>query len=84
MTTERIDPPRFDEPTARARAVALAGWLAERGVTRVLLICGGTSRELSARATDLPGELLRSAPCTVEAPSLGRRFEVTAAAIIPA
>ncbi|MBX3383401.1 MAG: hypothetical protein KF864_07830 [Phycisphaeraceae bacterium] len=42
---------------ANARAVALAGALAELGVTSLLMERGGTTTILAARATDLPGTL---------------------------
>ncbi|MBK9189054.1 MAG: hypothetical protein IPM33_08875 [Phycisphaerales bacterium] len=49
----------FDGATPRERAIKVAGFLAEAGVTRVRLIGGGPAREHDARVTDLPGEIER-------------------------
>jgi len=40
-----------------AQAVHVAGWLAERGVQSVTVAMGHHTRVLTARVTDLPGEL---------------------------
>lgn len=83
MTT--IDPPpSFDAATPHARAAALAGWLAERGVRSLILRDASGERCLTTRDIDLPGELLRAAPCTLLAPALGLSFAVTPDAITPA
>lgn len=50
-------PQEIGGETAWERAVNLAGLLAERGVTRVVLERGGARREVLARGTDLPGEI---------------------------
>ncbi len=72
-------PPAFDQPTAQDRAVALAGYLAERGVVTIDLTTPGGSRTLHARVTDLPGELRRAGTCRVE--STAGTFDVTPGAI---
>lgn len=47
---------------------AIAGLLAEHSITRVTIEPSADSpRLLLARETDLPGELLRSLPCTLRA-----------------
>lgn len=53
-------------PDERAeQAAAFAGFLAERGVTRLWLIApGGARQSLTARETDLPGLLLSAPPQT--------------------
>jgi hypothetical protein len=71
--------PVFDQATARERAAALAGYLAERGVVTILLATTGVTRTLHARVTDLPGELVRAGTCRVE--SAAGTFEVTPGAI---
>lgn len=49
-----------------ARFVALAGALAERGVTALRLVGPAGVIEVRARDTDLPGLLARCAPCRLE------------------
>ena len=46
-----------DTPRLREIGVALAGVLAELGVTRLHLIAHGAPREVRARVTDLPREI---------------------------
>lgn len=74
--TASNQPPAFDGATPHARAVALAGWLAENGEQRVSITNGRGTRTLSARTTDLPGEIVNDAPCTVVADSLRVAFRV--------
>ncbi len=70
--------------TAWERAVNLAGWLAERGIQRVIVKIGGEQRELVARASDLPREIQRmtsSGGGTIVAPGRGVWFLVSEDAI---
>lgn len=55
------------------RLIALSGLLAERSVRRLILNHAGSSREVFARATDLPRELdgLVRNGGSIEAPELG-------------
>lgn len=69
-------PPAFNAPTPHARAVALAGWLAERGERHVSITSNRGTRTLAARTSDLPGEIVSATPCTVLATSLGATFRV--------
>ena len=55
----------------RERAVVIAGALAELGVQRVRVSDDRSVRELAARSTDLPGELLKAGECTIEAEAIG-------------
>ncbi|MDX2130435.1 MAG: hypothetical protein SFY69_00090 [Planctomycetota bacterium] len=70
MTT---DPPAvFPGEDLAARGVALAGWLAEQGVTRLTLIDAAVRRsDHRPRETDLPGLLVervaRTGACRVHA-----------------
>jgi hypothetical protein len=68
--------------TAWERAVTLAGLLAELGEKRVVLEAGGLVRELRARETDLPAELVRLGRGVLVAPTVGVRFAVTPEGII--
>lgn len=54
-------PKRNQGDAGRDRAVALAGSLAERGLTRLVLESRGRSRVCRARDTDLPTLLLEMA-----------------------
>lgn len=66
-----------DAAALRAQAIALAGALAEAGVTRLTLTRPGAApAELSARTTDLPG-LIAACPAGshLHAPSLGLHIE---------
>jgi hypothetical protein len=50
----------IDGDTTEDRAVNAAGWLAERGVTRIGIVGeGGGWTDFVARRTDLPGEIVR-------------------------
>lgn len=73
-----LDPARL--PTCCA---AIAGVLAEHAITRLTLQpASGTPRPLHARETDLPGELLRSLPCTLRTePPTQLELHLTTAAI---
>jgi hypothetical protein len=55
----------------RERAVVIAGALAELGVQRVRVRDAHGERELAARSADLPGEVLKTGECTVEADAIG-------------
>ncbi|CAG1000808.1 hypothetical protein PHYC_02864 [Phycisphaerales bacterium] len=79
--TPKVESPRIEGAAPHARAAALAGWLAERGVKRVRLEWSGGVRELAARTTDLPGEMLKAMPCRLAAPEVGLVFEITDAAV---
>ncbi|TVQ30290.1 MAG: hypothetical protein EA376_13555 [Phycisphaeraceae bacterium] len=85
MTTERRIEMHDDD--ARARAAALAGRLAELGVTTLAIMPGAIGsdgwRHLSARSADLPGEILAAldiapggAPVELICPDLPLRFEI--------
>lgn len=52
--------------TPQERAINFAGLLAQRSIQQLTLSTPLTTRTLAARTTDLPGELLRSAPCTLK------------------
>jgi hypothetical protein len=67
--------------TAWERAVNLAGLLAERGVQQVVLETAAGRRELNARSTDLPHEIMAmigSGGGTLSAAPGGLRFEIRA------
>lgn len=66
-------------PDAHARAVALAGFLAELGVQSLELSSAAGRQILHARATDLPGLLARFALCRLSATGLA--IDVTADAV---
>lgn len=72
MTSE---PRIFRLPGAdiRARGILLAGALAECGVQRLRLVRGADVRELTARATDLPGALAEAGECEVIADEVRAR-----------
>lgn len=76
-------PPVFDAPTPHARAVALAGWLAEHGERNISITNDRGTRTLTARTTDLPGEIVSATPCTVLATSLDATFRVEGGSITP-
>lgn len=63
--------------SAEARAIALAGALAELGVGRLLMRAGGVETELAARTCDLPGLLMRAGRATLEVAQPPMRFEIT-------
>jgi hypothetical protein len=67
--------------TVLARAVALAGALAELSQTRLILHVRGAEVEVSARVTNLPGVLVeeveRGGASRVSAPGLGAEFVLT-------
>jgi hypothetical protein len=68
---------------ARDRGVRVAGWLAERGVTRLELAwADGARGELAARDTDLPGEITAAGDgARLTCAELGVVFEIDAAGI---
>ena len=51
--------------TPGERAANFAGLLAEHGTQQITLTTRETTQTLSARITDLPGELLTHTPCTL-------------------
>jgi hypothetical protein len=67
--------------SVHARAVALAGALAELGVTRLTLLRLGVRVELAPRQTNLPDlvvDAVRSdGAVQLESPQLGAHFEIT-------
>lgn len=73
--------PSFDAGNATARAVALAGWLAERGVRRLQIVSSTHAVEGASRRTNLPGEIVRCMPCLVAVPEAGMEFDVSPAGI---
>ncbi len=71
--TGRCDQPPTSLP---ARCATVAGLLAEHAYTSLSIEPDGNApRPLLARQTDLPGELLRSLPCTLRA-ALPARLEI--------
>lgn len=61
---------RIRGATARDRAIALAGALAESGVTTIEI----DGERLAARQTDLPGRLVASGGCTLRASGFEASF----------
>jgi hypothetical protein len=73
--------------TVWERAVNLAGWLAEIGEQRVVIECAGVRRELMARVSNLPAEIVATAEAgggTLTAEKAGIRFLMSESAIIRA
>ena len=73
-------PREISGATAWDRAVNLAGFLAERGVQRVVLESGGQRREVGGRVTDLPREIVGMGEGVVE--GAGVRYSVSEGAIV--
>lgn len=66
--------------TARDRAVAIAGLLAELGVGSLTLCANGRMVVRQSRVTDLPGEIVGGAPCELEATVGGETLVIRATA----
>lgn len=67
---------RIPGETPPERAAALAGMLAEAGVTRLRLRTREGEFELCARECDLPGLLLRAGSATLRVDQPAMRIEV--------
>ena len=66
---------RIEGSDARGRCVAIAGALAEAGITRLVLRRDdGTERELLARVTDLPTTIMEAGACAILGPGLRLEF----------
>jgi hypothetical protein len=57
--------------TGERRACAVAGVLAELGITRLVFVTPGGEHELAARVTDLPGVLDSEMTWTLRAQAIG-------------